>query len=59
VKRRKAKGRASGAAMMVWLFFANLFEPAKVAATEHIDTARRAGNASTRDAATPAGPDKS
>ena len=29
-------GRAHGAAMMVWLFFANLFDPAKVAKTEQI-----------------------
>ena len=29
--------------MMVWLFFANLFEPAKVAATEQVDKQRRIG----------------
>ncbi|WP_375380510.1 hypothetical protein [uncultured Sphingomonas sp.] len=28
---------------MVWLFFANLFEPSKVAATEQIDTQQRIG----------------
>ena len=40
MKRRK--GRAHGAAIMVWLFFANLFDPAKAAKTEQLtaDTAR-------------------
>lgn len=38
----RRKGRAQGAAMMVWLFFANLFDPAKVARTEQIlNDARR------------------
>lgn len=52
----KRKGRASGAAMMAWMFFANLFEPKKVAAMEHIDTQRRIGPASRHIAATPAAP---
>ena len=46
--KAKKRGRAHGAAMMVWLFFANLFEPAKVAATEHIDTANRIGSEGAR-----------
>jgi len=44
--------------MMVWLFFANLFEPSKVAATEHIDTANRIGNETVR-AKAGASPDES
>jgi len=48
MKTRK-RGRAHGAAMMVWLFFANLFDPKRVAAIEHIDTANRIGNPSRRD----------
>lgn len=39
----RTRGRRHGAAMMVWLFFANLFDPRAVAATEHVDTARRIG----------------
>ncbi len=46
------KGRASGAAMMAWMFFANLFEPKKVAAMEHIDTQRRIGPEAQRIATT-------
>ena len=38
---RAKSSRKHGAITMVWLFFANLFEPAKVAATEQIDTQRR------------------
>ncbi|MEG3144534.1 hypothetical protein U1839_07685 [Sphingomonas sp. RT2P30] len=52
----KRKGRAGGAAMMVWMFFANLFDPKKVAAIEHIDTQRRIGPDALRIAATPAAP---
>lgn len=37
-KRTRRKG---GTTMMVWMFFANLFEPRKVAAVEQIDTQRR------------------
>ena len=37
---KRKKGRAHGAAMMVWLFFANLFDPAKVQATEQLTTDR-------------------
>lgn len=48
---RKRKGRAHGAAMMVWLFFANLFDPAKVAATEQLATDRRRDPAPERRAA--------
>ena len=39
----RRKGRAHGAAMMVWLFFANLFDPAKVQATEQLTTDRARG----------------
>lgn len=39
MKRRT--GRLHGATMMVWMFFANLFDPAKVAATEQLMTDRR------------------
>lgn len=45
---KKRKGRIGGAGMMVWLFFANLFEPAKVAAVEQIDTQRRIGSEAQR-----------
>ena len=48
MSKAKRKGRAGGAAMMVWMFFANLFEPAKVAATEQIDTQRRIGRETVR-----------
>lgn len=34
----RRKGKAHGAAMMVWLFFANLFDPARVAKTEQLFT---------------------
>ena len=52
----KRKGRAGGAAMMAWMFFANLFDPKKVAAIEHIDTQRRIGPDALRIAAAPAAP---
>lgn len=55
-KTAKRKGRAGGAAMMTWMFFANLFDPKKVAAMEHIDTQRRIGPEAHRIAATPAAP---
>jgi hypothetical protein len=45
---RAKSSRRHGAATMVWLFFANLFEPAKVAATEQIETQRRIGPEATR-----------
>jgi hypothetical protein len=54
VSRSKRKGRKGGATMMVWMFFANLFEPKKVAAMEQIDTQRRIGTESQR--ANPAAP---
>jgi hypothetical protein len=47
----KRKGRVGGAAMMAWMFFANLFDPKKVAAMEQIDTANRVGNPALRAAA--------
>lgn len=37
--------------MMVWMFFANLFEPRKIAAMEQIDTQRRIGPESYRPVA--------
>jgi len=46
--RREGAGRKGGATMMVWMFFANLFEPRKVAAMEQIDTQRRIGTESQR-----------
>ena len=50
----KRKGRKGGATMLVWMFFANLFEPKKVAAMEQIDTQRRIGTELQR--ANPAAP---
>ena len=52
----RRKGRAGGATMMVWMFFANLFDPKKVVAMEQIDTQRRIGTEALRVAATPAAP---
>ena len=40
--------RKGGATMMVWMVFANLFEPKKVAAMEQIDTQRRIGTEAQR-----------
>ena len=48
------KGSKGGATMMVWMFFANLFEAKKVAAMEQIDTQRRVGTEAQR--ANPAAP---
>jgi len=42
------KGRRHGAAMMVWLFFANLFEPSKAASIEHVDRQKRVGSEASR-----------
>ncbi len=59
MKRRRGhpgKGHSRGAAMMVWLFFANLFEPRKAAAIEHIQRTRDLGAEAHRTAATPAAP---
>ena len=39
--------------MMVWVFFANLFDPKRVAAVEQIETQRRIGPEATRVAAPP------
>jgi hypothetical protein len=47
------KGRAGGAAMMAWMFFANLFDPKKIVAMELIDTQRQIGPEAQRNAATP------
>ena len=54
MKRRG--GRTGGAVMMAWLFFANLFEPKKAAAVEHIQRTRDLGAEARRTAATPAAP---
>lgn len=42
--------------MMAWLFFANLFEPAKVVATERLDTENRLGAETARTARAAAAP---
>ena len=52
-KTAERKGRAGGAAMMAWMFFANLFDPKKIVAMEQIDTQRRIGPEAQRMAATP------
>ncbi len=39
-----AKGRAHGVAIMLGMFFANLFDPKKIPAIEHVATQRRIGN---------------
>ena len=52
----KRKGRAGGAVMMVWMFFANLFDPKKITAIEHVATQRRIGPEALRVAATPSAP---
>ncbi|MGL4312355.1 MAG: hypothetical protein ACRCSO_00040 [Sphingomonas sp.] len=48
--RRRKRGHYAGA-MMVWLFFADLFDPKRAAAIEQIATDRRTGNPVARDAA--------
>lgn len=53
--RVRQKGRVHGAAMMVWLFFANLFDPARVATTEQIADDRTRGAETQRRAATATG----
>ena len=55
MSRARRKGRLGGAAMMVWLFFANLFEPSKVATTGQIAGDRLRGDEAARRAATAAG----
>jgi hypothetical protein len=52
---KRQRGRRHGAAMAVWFFFADLFEPRKAAAIEHIDTAARIGSEAERRRATAAG----
>lgn len=54
--RRGGKGRRHGAAMMVWMFFANLFDPKKAVAIEQIATQRRIGNEASRAAQIAAAP---
>jgi hypothetical protein len=50
--KAKRKGRVGGAAMMIGLFFATLFDPKKAAAIVQIDTQTRIGSESDRIAAT-------
>lgn len=52
------RGKAQGAAMMMWLFFANLFDPAKVARTEQLFTNCRRDPAPGRHAAGAPPPDR-
>ena len=52
----KRKGRVGGAAMMIGMFFATLFDPKKAAAIVQIDTQRRIGSESDRIAATASAP---
>ena len=53
---RRRRGRKHGAAMMVWLFFAKLFDPKKAEAVEHIAQQKRIGAESWRAAKTAAAP---
>lgn len=48
--RPRRRGGAQGAAMMVWLFFANMFDPVKVARTEQLFTNLRGDPAPERRA---------
>lgn len=52
----KRKGRAGGAAMMLGMFFATLFDPKKAAVVVQIDTQRRIGSEAERIAATASAP---
>ena len=56
MSKAKRKGRVGGAAMMIGMFFATLFDPKKAAAIVHIDTQRRIGSDSDRTAATASAP---
>jgi hypothetical protein len=56
VSKAKRKGRVGGAAMMVGMFFATLFDPKKAATIVHVDTQRRIGSESERTAATASAP---
>ena len=51
-----SKGRAHGAVMMIGMFFANLFDPKKITAIEHVATQRRIGSESSRIAHAAAAP---
>ncbi len=51
-----SKGRAHGAVMMIGMFFANLFDPKKITAIEHVATQRRIGSESGRIAQAAAAP---
>lgn len=52
---KRKRGRMHGAAMTLWLFFANMFEPSKLPATEAIADAKRRGPEDQRRAAIGAG----
>ncbi|MBP2278756.1 MULTISPECIES: hypothetical protein [Sphingomonas] len=56
MSKAKRKGRIGGAAMMIGMFFATLFDPKKAAAVVQIDTQRRIGRESERIAATASAP---
>ena len=51
-RNAKRKGRVGGAAMMMGMLFASLFDPKKAAAVVHIATQRRIGSETDRIAAT-------
>jgi hypothetical protein len=46
--KSQSKGRRHGAAMMIGMFFANLFDPKKGIAIEQIATQRRIGSETNR-----------
>ncbi|WP_010184243.1 hypothetical protein [Sphingomonas sp. PAMC 26605] len=54
--KAKRKGRVGGAAMMIGMFFATLFDPKKAAAVVQIDTQRRIGSEAERIAAAASAP---
>lgn len=54
--RRARTRRRTGGAMMLWMMLANLFDPPKAAAIEHIRKQGRLGAESDRLAGTPAAP---
>ena len=56
MSKAKRKGRLGGAAMMIGMFFATLFDPKKAAVVEHVATQRRIGNEDARIAATASAP---
>ncbi len=51
-----SKARAHGAVMMIGMFLANLFDPKKITAVEHVATQRRIGSEASRIAQAAAAP---